>query len=178
MRVALGDAWPDPTWRARLPSMSGERRPAGVPAHVVEQHLVAGERADMGDAVAHLAGPDHADLASVSLSSRSPSVPRGASIPQARRKRKPIRRDALVGERRSALFQLLLQLRQDLEQIANEPVIRDLEDRRFGVLIDGDDDLGVLMPAICWIAPEMPRRCKGRVDGLAGLADLHVASRA
>ena len=30
---------------------------------VVEQHVKAGQRADMGDAVAHLAGADHADLA-------------------------------------------------------------------------------------------------------------------
>ena len=30
---------------------------------IVEQHVKAGERADMGDAAAHLAGADHADLA-------------------------------------------------------------------------------------------------------------------
>src|ERR687889_895704 len=44
----------------------------------------------------------------------------------------------------SRLGQLLLELRQELEQIPDEAVVGDLEDRRLLVLVDGDDDLGVL----------------------------------
>ena len=33
-----------------------------VLADIVKEHGIAGKRADMGDAVAHLAGPDHPDL--------------------------------------------------------------------------------------------------------------------
>src|SRR3974390_2581321 len=47
----------------------------------------------------------------------------------------------------SAIGQLLGQLRlergHDLEQIADETVIRDLEDGRFLVFVDGDDDFRV-----------------------------------
>ena len=42
------------------------------------------------------------------------------------------------------------------EEIAHETVIRDLEDRRLLVLVDGDDDFESFMPARCWMAPEMP----------------------
>src|SRR5947209_12353984 len=51
-----------------------------------------------------------------------------------------------LGRRRSLLAfpELLLELRQDLEQIADNAVIGDLEDRRLLVLVDRDDDLGVL----------------------------------
>src|SRR5918998_2632368 len=44
----------------------------------------------------------------------------------------------------SRLGQLLLELRQELEQIPHEAVVGDLEDRRLLVLVDGDDDLGIL----------------------------------
>ena len=40
--------------------------------------------------------------------------------------------------------QLLRQLRHDLEQVAHEAVVGDLEDRRLGVLVDRDDHLAVL----------------------------------
>ena len=54
------------------------------------------------------------------------------------------------------LPQLLGERGNDLEQIADEPVVRDLEDRRQGSLLiatmQRDDD----MPARCWIAPEIP----------------------
>jgi len=48
--------------------------------------------------------------------------------------------DALTAE----LGKLLVQCRQDCEEIAHETVIRDLENRRLIVLVDGDDNLGVL----------------------------------
>src|SRR5258706_2439721 len=38
----------------------------------------------------------------------------------------------------------LRELRNDLEQVAHEPVVGDLEDRRLRVLVDGDDHLAVL----------------------------------
>src|SRR5690349_12690667 len=44
------------------------------------------------------------------------------------------------------LRQLFLEFRQDLEQVADETVIGDLEDRRFFVLVDGHDDFRVLHP--------------------------------
>lgn len=63
----------------------------------------------------------------------------------------------------------------DLEEIADEAVVRDLEDRRLLVLIDGDDDLRVLH------AGQVLDRA-GNADGdvelrrhdLAGLAHLPV----
>ena len=48
------------------------------------------------------------------------------------------------------------QRRHRLEQ-SPRAVVGDLEDRRFRVLVDRDDDLRLsFMPARCWIAPEMP----------------------
>ena len=49
-----------------LPLMVASAGLDAVGGDVVEQHVEAGERADMGDAVAHLAGADHADFANVS----------------------------------------------------------------------------------------------------------------
>ena len=40
----------------------GETRLDAILADVVKEHRIAGKRADMGDAVAHLASPDHPDL--------------------------------------------------------------------------------------------------------------------
>ena len=48
-------------------------------------------------------------------------------------------------------------MRDDLEEVADDAVVGDLEDGRFGVLVDGDDDLEPDMPARCWMAPEMPK---------------------
>ena len=44
----------------------------------------------------------------------------------------------------SRFRKFLLELRQDLEEIADEAVIGDLEDRRLLVLVDRDDDLRIL----------------------------------
>src|SRR3546814_10209330 len=40
--------------------------------------------------------------------------------------------------------ELLGQLRHDLEEIANQPEVRNLKNRRILILVDGDDGLGVL----------------------------------
>jgi len=73
-----------------------------------------------------------------------------------------------------ALFQLFDQLRDDFEQVADDAEVGVLEDRRIGVFVDGDDVLGGLH------AREMLHRAGDadgeiniRLDGLAGLADLH-----
>src|SRR4051812_35280660 len=55
--------------------------------------------------------------------------------------RSAIRSDISAAARLAKLF---FELRQDLEQIADKAVIRDLENGRFLVLVDGDDDLGIL----------------------------------
>ena len=52
--------------------------------------------------------------------------------------------------------ELRVELGDDLEQIADEAVVGDLEDRRLLVLVDRDDDLESFIPARCWMAPEMP----------------------
>src|SRR5881392_2704889 len=39
------------------------------------------------------------------------------------------------------LLELLRQLRHDLEQVGDDPVVGDPEDRRLGILVDGDDHL-------------------------------------
>src|SRR6516162_9224782 len=71
--------------------------------------------------------------------------------------------------------QLGRELRNDLEEIADQPVVRNLEDRRLGVLVDRDDHLAVLHPG------EMLDRTgdtdgdvKVRSHNLARLPDLIV----
>src|SRR5439155_13582443 len=71
------------------------------------------------------------------------------------------------------LLEFLRELRDDLEQIRDDPVVGDLEDRRLRVLVDRDDDLGgphagqVLDRA----RDAEPQVELGR-DGPSGLADL------
>ena len=67
------------------------------------------------------------------------------------------------------------QLRHDLEQVADQAVIGDLEDRRLLVLVDGDDDLAVLHAGqVLDGAGDADGDVElGRHD-LAGLADLVV----
>ncbi len=58
-----------------------------------------------------------------------------------------------------ALLQLRRQRRRDLEEIADDAVVGDFEDRRLGVLVDGDD-----RPArpSCRPGAEWLRRCRAR----------------
>src|SRR5262245_50558201 len=79
---------------------------------------------------------------------------------------------------RAPLAELLGELRQRLEQIGNEAVVRDLKDRRLLVLVDGDDHLGILH------AGEMLDRTRDadrdielRRHDLAGLAHLPIVGR-
>mgnify|MGYP003362541792 CR=1 FL=1 len=52
--------------------------------------------------------------------------------------------NAGMAQASACLVQFCFKLRQDGEQVAHNPVIRHLEDRRFGVLVDGHDHLAVL----------------------------------
>src|SRR5207302_3378365 len=51
---------------------------------------------------------------------------------------------SLIDASEKPLSQLLHQFRNDLEQVSDDPIVRDLEDGRFLVLVDGDDDAAVL----------------------------------
>src|SRR6185369_13339396 len=90
-------------------------------------------------------------------------------------RRGPGTRGPAAGRSLLALTELLVEFGQNLEQIADQAVIGDLENRRFLVLVDRDDDLRVLH------AGEMldrtgnaDREVQLRRDDLAGLADLVV----
>ena len=74
--------------------------------------------------------------------------------------------------------QLRGELRHHLEQVGDQAVVGDLEDRRLLVLVDGDDDLAVLHPRqVLDGARDADRDVElGRHD-LAGLPDLVVVRR-
>src|SRR3979411_1092443 len=76
---------------------------------------------------------------------------------------------------RASLSERLGHFWDRLEKVSHQAVVGDLEDRRFRVLVDGDDHLGVL-PAGEWLA--RTRNADGNVkfrrDDLAGLTDLVV----
>src|SRR5487761_1525987 len=77
--------------------------------------------------------------------------------------------------RAALFFERLVKRRNDFEQIADQAVIGHLEEWRFFVLVDRDDDLGIFH------AGEMLDRARDadgdvelRCHDLAGLADLVV----
>ena len=73
------------------------------------------------------------------------------------------------------LRQLLVEFGQDLEQIADQTVIGDLEDRRLVILVDRDDDLRILHPGeVLDRARDADRDIQFRRDDLPGLPDLIV----
>lgn len=76
------------------------------------------------------------------------------------------------------LLQLLRQLGHLLKQVADKPHVRDLEDGRVRVLVDGRDDLAVLHARQVL---DRPRDAHGQVqlrrDVLARLADLQAVVR-
>ncbi len=75
-------------------------------------------------------------------------------------------------------LELLGQLGHDLEQVADQADVGDLEDRRFLVLVDGDDDFGILHPReMLDRARNADRDIDLRRDDLAGLADLIIVGR-
>ena len=70
------------------------------------------------------------------------------------------------------------EFRQRRVEIGNEPVVGDLEDRRFLVLVDRDDDLAILHPGEML---DRARDTNGNIEirrhDLAGLADLPIVRR-
>ncbi len=87
----------------------------------------------------------------------------------------PVRADA--AERPEAL-KLPRQLRHDLEQVADQADVGDLEDRGFLVLVDGDDRLGILHAGeVLDRSGNADRDIDVRRDDLAGLADLIIVGR-
>src|SRR6516165_10196806 len=65
------------------------------------------------------------------------------------------------------------QLRQDFVEIADDPEVRELEDRRVRVLVDRDDVLRGLHPDLVLDRAGDPGgQVQLRRHGLAGLADL------
>ena len=76
------------------------------------------------------------------------------------------------------LAEFVGELRQRLEEIGDQAVIGDLEDRRLLVLVDGDDDLGILHAGeMLDGAGDADRDVEVGRDDLAGLADLPVVRR-
>src|SRR5271170_8045588 len=72
-------------------------------------------------------------------------------------------------------FYRVRQLRSHLEQVAHDPVVGDLEDRRFFVLVDGNDRLaGLHARAVLDRTGDAQRDVQLRRHGLAGLADLEL----
>src|SRR5262249_49822110 len=74
---------------------------------------------------------------------------------------------------------LLVQFRDhrgnDFEQIPDDTVVRDLEDRRFGILVDRDDRTGSLHTDEVLDGPgDAERHVELRRDGLPGAADLSI----
>src|SRR3546814_14048296 len=70
------------------------------------------------------------------------------------------------------------ELRHDLEQVADEAEVGDLEDRRVLVLVDGDDGLGILHAGeVLDGAGDADGDVEFGRDDLAGLADLIVVGR-
>src|SRR3954468_15330210 len=72
-------------------------------------------------------------------------------------------------------FERRAQLGQRLEQIGDEPVVGDLEDRRLAVLVDRDDRLAALHAGEVLNRAADPRRdVQVRSHHLAGLPDLEI----
>src|SRR5258708_25683492 len=113
---------------------------------VAETDVEPGEGANMGDPAAHLAGADDADRLHHDRSNRL-----------------------------LAFRQLGVELRYQLEEVTDEAVIGNLEDRRLLVLVDGDDDLGILHPGeMLDAAGDADRDVEIGGDDPARLADLVV----
>ena len=108
----------------------------------------------MGDAASHLPRADNADLmdgVAVGIAPR-----RGVRAERRARNYVVHGHSSTSTLRVPRLLELGIEFRQDGKKIAYEAVVGDLEDRRVGILVNGDDHLGSFMPARCWIAPEMP----------------------
>src|SRR5262245_38118865 len=76
------------------------------------------------------------------------------------------------------LLQLGDELRNGLEEVGDEAVIRDLENRRVGVLVDRDDRLRPLHSSQVLDRPgDADREVELRRDDASGLANLQLGRR-
>src|SRR5499426_1198068 len=83
-----------------------------------------------------------------------------------------------IGLRPAELGEFLLELGQGLEQVGDQAVVGDLEDRGFLVLVDGDDDFGILHAGqVLDGAGNADRDVELRRHHFAGLAHLPVVRR-
>src|SRR5678816_3462874 len=72
-------------------------------------------------------------------------------------------------------FQLALELRHYRKEVADQTNVGGLEDRRFAILVDGDDRARILDAGhVLDRTGNADRHVELRRDDLAGLADLHV----
>src|SRR5690625_2998053 len=72
-------------------------------------------------------------------------------------------------------LEILLQFREDLEQIADESYVGDLEDRRVRIRVDGDDRAGVLDAGKMLDRPrDAHRDIETRGNDFAGLPHLQI----
>src|SRR5256885_8942622 len=79
---------------------------------------------------------------------------------------------------RGSFSKLLGQLRDNLEQVADQADVGDLEDRGVLVLVDGDDDFRILHPReVLDRAGNADRDIDLGGDDLARLADLIIVGR-
>src|SRR5262249_37046984 len=78
-----------------------------------------------------------------------------------------------ITSRSLALLELFDQLRDDLEDVADDAEVGHLEDRRVGISVDGDDRLRALHAGqVLDRAGDPARDVEIGLHGLAGLADL------
>ncbi len=163
----------------------GQARLDAVFGDVVQGHVDAGESRHMRDAVAHLPGADHAilrmsmvppvhgrALSRAAVRSKrtgghlydglaADAIPIAGRRPAGRRSPMRIARRqgrGLLPARRDQPYlpSSFSSSGEQREEVTHQAVVGDLEDRRLLVLVDGDDDLGVLHAGEGWMAPEMP----------------------
>jgi hypothetical protein len=83
--------------------------------------------------------------------------------------------DGTLFDRSAFAYHQFFQLRHDVEQIADHAIVSHGEDRSFFILVDGDDDLGVLHAGqVLDGAGNTDSDIQLRGHDLAGLTDLHV----
>src|SRR3954447_3434384 len=104
---------------------------------------------------------------------RSASAAAPCASPRSEASRSRARRRADADGALLALVDLFRQLRDDVEEVAYDTEVDEFEDRRFRVLVDGDDRLRRLHArAVLDGAGDPDRHVELRRDRLAGLADL------
>src|SRR5690606_18209587 len=123
---------------------SRDARLDAFPGNVVELYLVSGHRRHMGDATAHLTGTDDAHRPDSARHFPDPAA--GDLLIASQRIWTAMCRPLVLPTLHAlrCLSKRLFEFWEDLEEVADKAVVGDLEDRRFLVLVNGHDHLGVL----------------------------------